>query len=59
MITFNGEPKPYVGEYKLISNTGDLGINQKDSFPIYVKVEWKNDNTSVCPHIIITRIERR
>lgn len=59
MITFNGEVRPYTGDFKLIDNGGDLGITEKDSFPIYVKVDWKVDTTNVCNHIIITRVARR
>jgi hypothetical protein len=50
MITFNGET---------IENGGDIGITDKDTFPIYVKVDWKEDTTNVCNHILITRIARR
>jgi hypothetical protein len=59
MITFNGETRPYTGDFKLIDNGADLGIKEKDTFPIYVKVDWKVDTTNVCHHIIITRIARR
>jgi hypothetical protein len=59
MITFNGETKPYTGDFKLIENSADLGITEKDTFPIYVKVDWKVDTTNICNHIIITRFKRR
>jgi hypothetical protein len=59
MITFNGETRPYTRDFKLIDNGADLGIKEKDTFPIYVKVDWKVDTTNVCHHIIITRIARR
>ena len=59
MITFNGETRPYIGEFKLIENSGDIGIKEDDRFPIYVKVDWKEDTTNVCNHIFITRIVRR
>ncbi len=60
MITFNGETKPYTSEFRLISNNGiDIGIIDRDTFPIYVKVDWKEDITNVCNHIRITRIARR
>lgn len=59
MITFNGEVKPYTGDFKLIKNTAATGITEKDTFPVYVKVDWKADTTDVCNHIIITRIARR
>ncbi|HRH50466.1 MAG TPA: hypothetical protein PLP23_17035 [Panacibacter sp.] len=59
MINFNGETRPYTGDFKLISNGADLGITEKDTFPLYVKVDWKNDTTKVCAHITITRIARR
>ena len=59
MITFNGETRPYAGDFKLIENSADLGITEKDSFPIYVKVDWKTDTAKACNHIIITRFKRR
>ena len=60
MITFNGETRPYVGDFKLTnSDAKDLGITEKDTFPIYVKVDWKVDASTVCNHILITRIVRR
>ena len=59
MITFNGETRPYTGDFRLIENSGDIGITDKDKFPIYVKVDWKEDTTNVCNHIFITRIARR
>ena len=59
MINFNGETRPYTGDFKLISNGADLGITEKDTFPIYVEVDWKNDDQHACAHIIITRIARR
>ena len=59
MITFNGETRAYNGYFRLIENGGDIGIADKDSFPIYVKVDWKEDTTNVCNHILITRIARR
>lgn len=58
MINFNGEIKPYVGDFKLIDNAADLGISENDKFPIYAKVEWKPDTTNICNHIIITKFER-
>jgi len=58
MITFNGETRPYTGDYKLIENSSDLGITAKDSFPMYVKIDWKVDSTKTCNHIIITRWKR-
>ena len=59
MISFNGETRPYTGDFKLIENSTDLGITEKDTFPIYVKVDWKVDMTTVCNHIIVTRFKRR
>ena len=60
MITFNGETKPYTGDFRLISNnTADIGITDRDTFPMFVKVDWKEDKTNVCNHILITRIARR
>ena len=60
MITFDGETKPYTGDFRLISNIAtDIGITEKDTYPIYVKVDWKEDTTNVCNHILITRIARR
>lgn len=60
MITFNGETKPYIGDFRLIANHGvDIGITERDTFPIYVKVDWKEDTANVCKPILITRIARR
>ncbi len=60
MITFNSDPRPYTGDFKLINNSAaDIGLTEKDTYPIYVKVDWKVDTTNVCNHIIITRIARR
>jgi hypothetical protein len=59
MINFNGETKPYTGDFKLIDNAADLGISENDKFPIYARVKWKPDTTNVCNHIIITKFERQ
>ena len=59
MITFNGETRPYTGEFRLIENSGDLGITDRDKFPLFVKVNWKPDTTNICNHIIITKFARR
>ncbi len=41
MINFNGETRPYTGDFKLIQNTdAELGISTRDTFPLYVKVDW-------------------
>lgn len=59
MITFNGETRQYKGDFKLVTNGTDLGITDNDRFPIYLKVDWKTDTTTVCNRIIITRSTRR
>lgn len=59
MITFNGETRAYTGAFRLIENSSGIGITDKDQFPVYVKVDWKEDTTNVCNHIFITRIARR
>ena len=60
MITFDGTSKPYAGDFGLISNkAADIGITQADTFPIYVKIDWKKDTTNICNHILITKIARR
>jgi len=59
MINFNGDALPYSGEFRLIENGKDLGITDKDKFPIYVNVDWKTDMTNTCNHIIITRMARK
>jgi hypothetical protein len=59
MITFTSDPKPYSAEFKLIENEADLGITDKDTFPIYVKVDWKESSAGACNRIIITRFVRR
>jgi hypothetical protein len=40
MINFDGETKPYKGSFKLIENLADLGVSEKEQFPVYVKVLW-------------------
>ena len=45
MITFNGETRPYVGDFKLIDN--DLGITCNETFPIYVQIDWQVTQTNV------------
>ena len=59
MITFTNDPRPYAADYKHIENVADLGLTEKDTFPIYVKVDWKIDTKSACKPIIITRFKRR
>lgn len=59
MITFDGETRPYTGDFRLIQNSADIGITEKDKFPIYVKVDWSVNTNNVCNQIIITRIARR
>ncbi len=59
MITFNGETRPYTGDFKLIANSADLGLTNKDTFPLYVKVDWKADTGNVCGRISITRFARK
>ena len=59
MITFNGETRAYTGDFKLIENSDDIRVTDRDRFPFYVKVDWKEDATNVCNHILITRIARR
>ncbi len=59
MITFNGATTPYTGDFRLIENEGAVGITDKDRFPVYVKVDWKEDRSTICNHILITRIARR
>ena len=59
MITFTGNPQPYAAEFKRIENVDELGITDKDKFPIYVKVDWRTDSSSVCGFIIITRMVRK
>ncbi len=58
MINFDGETKPYVGNFKLVDNFADLSISESDKFPIYAKVEWKPDTTNACNHIVITKFKR-
>jgi hypothetical protein len=59
MINFDGITEPYKGDFKLIDNSSDLGISSNDTFPIYVKADWKS-NPNVCGgnHITITRFKR-
>jgi hypothetical protein len=59
MINFDGITEPYMGDFKLIDNVGDLGIQASDTFPINVKVDWTGSpNTCGGNHITITRFKR-
>ena len=59
MITFNGEPRPYVGDFKLIDNSADLGISINETFPIYVNVEWISDPYKCLGNYIkVTKLKR-
>lgn len=40
MINFKGETRPFIGDFKLIDNSVDLGIGSSEKFPVYVKVDW-------------------
>ena len=58
MITFNGETRPYAGDFKLIEN--DLGITCHETFPIYVKVDWTSDpNKCFGKYITVTKLKRQ
>ncbi len=59
MITFTENPTPYAAGFHRIENAAALGITDKDTFPLYVKVDWKTDDASVCKPIIITRMIRK
>ncbi|MGZ5245183.1 MAG: hypothetical protein ACXWEY_15775 [Bacteroidia bacterium] len=58
MITFNGETKAYQNEYKLIdnANAAEFGISEKDSFPMFVKVNC--EAKSKCGELEIIHIKR-
>jgi hypothetical protein len=56
MINFDGEMRPYKGDFKLIENLTDLDIDQKETFPIYVKVLWA-DVPNKCSNRFV-RIEK-
>ena len=59
MITFNGETRPYEGDFKLIDNSSELGFTLNDAFPIYVKVDWTSDPTKCFGnYITVTRLKR-
>jgi hypothetical protein len=60
MINFNGETEPYQGDFKLIDNSSELGINYDDDFPIYVAVDWISDSSKCFGNYIkVTRLKRR
>lgn len=60
MITFNGETRPYEGDFKLIDNSADLSIKPADTFPIYVKVDWTTDPSRCFGNYIeVTRFKRK
>jgi hypothetical protein len=58
MINFDGETRPYTGDFKLIENSSGIGISDRDAFPIFVRVAWRMNSTNACHGIIITRITR-
>jgi hypothetical protein len=59
MITFTDNPQPYGAAFRQIENGQELGITEKDKFPIYVKVDWRTDDANACKPIIITRMIRK
>ena len=61
MINFNGETRPYTGDFKLIQNTdAELGISANDTFPLYVKVSWTPLSGGCgATRITITKLVRR
>lgn len=60
MITFNGEKRPYSGEFKLIENSADIDIKSNETFPVYVEVNWTTEpNKCLGNYIKITRLKRK
>jgi hypothetical protein len=61
MINFDSEKEPYKGDYKLFTNSQDMGIDYNDNFPIPVKVDWKTINNQCGEHemITVTRWKRK
>ena len=43
LINFKGETQSYVGEFYLIQNSAELGIDQNARFPMHVKVRWTQE----------------
>ena len=41
MVNLDGEPQPYSGNFKLIDNSNELGIDYNEPFPIYVDIQWE------------------
>jgi hypothetical protein len=59
MINFDAITEPYKGDFKLIDNASDLGIQPNETFPINVKVDWtSNPNTCGGNHITVIRFKR-
>ena len=60
MITFNGDTQPNHGDFKLIDNSADIGINFNESFPIYVQVDWAAvPNKCSDDFIKVTKLKRK
>ena len=59
MITFDGQSRPYSGDFKLIDNSADLGFSINEPFPVYVKVSWTEvPNKCNGNYIKVTKLER-
>jgi hypothetical protein len=61
MINFNDNPNPYEDAFSLIRELPDnAGIDHNTSFPVYVKVNYKEVSTCTTQKLIeITKITRR
>ncbi len=59
MVNFDGESRPYTGDYKIVAVDSLPGISRNDSFPIRVKLDWKVVSSFGCSNFIeVTRVKR-
>jgi hypothetical protein len=60
MINFNGETEPNQSKSNLIENSGELDVDPREDFPIYVKVSYVvNKDRCDKKFIRVTKFERR
>jgi hypothetical protein len=58
MINFEGNTLPYTGDFYLIDNSGDLGLPNNATFPIYATVSYTLLSNTCNKHIHINSFRR-
>ncbi|MES2774056.1 MAG: hypothetical protein V4722_07715 [Bacteroidota bacterium] len=46
-------------QFRLIGNTASIGLTETSNYPVAVEVDWTEDRTNGCNHIIVTRFRRK